>query len=207
MRCWNFFQALKLLTIWSKKPLLWSCKQTFAAVCLFPLEFLLWKFFLTFFIISIETKLKKCNLKLSLIYLCIMLEIKKHLRHNSIFSTFSWALHGILAPKFLRVLQKTLASWQEGQVKPGVLIPKQRNWWAQSCLCWWENKLTFARQSGCESMLAQPPQSEKMMLAMSKIPLFYLHLISNLKNNDKQVQMLPCQPNYGLFLVVNSNFI
>ena len=39
----NFFQALELLTIWSKKPLLQSCKQTFAAVCLLPLEFLLWK--------------------------------------------------------------------------------------------------------------------------------------------------------------------
>ena len=45
LRCWNFFQALKLLTIWSKKPLLQSCKQTFAAVCLLPLEFLLWKKF------------------------------------------------------------------------------------------------------------------------------------------------------------------
>ena len=41
----NFFQALKLLTIWSKKPLLRSCKQTFAAVCLLQLEFLLWKNF------------------------------------------------------------------------------------------------------------------------------------------------------------------
>ena len=30
----NFFQALKLLTIWRKKPLLRSCKQPFAAVCL-----------------------------------------------------------------------------------------------------------------------------------------------------------------------------
>ena len=39
------FQALKLLTIWSKKPLLRFCKQIFAAVCLLPLEFLLWKIF------------------------------------------------------------------------------------------------------------------------------------------------------------------
>ena len=92
------FQALKLLTIWSKKPLLWSCKQTFAAVCLFPLEFLLWKIFLTFFIISNETKLKKCNLKLSLIYLCIMLENLKHVRHNTI-------------DIFKKILEPFMASW------------------------------------------------------------------------------------------------
>ena len=128
-------------------------------------------------------------------------------RHKMIYEILFLSPSWHLGPKISSCFAKNAGKLAGRPSKARRAHPKQRNWWAQSCLCWWENKLTFARQSGCESMLAQPPQSEKMMLAMSKIPLFYLHLISNLKNNDKQVQMLPCQPNYGLFLVVNSNFI
>ena len=64
-------------------------------------NFALKNFFLTCFKFTSGTMLEKCNFKLSLSFLCIMSEIMKHLRHNSIFSTSSWALHGVLTPEIL----------------------------------------------------------------------------------------------------------
>ena len=56
-------------------------------------------FFLTWFKLSSETKLKKCVFKLSSFYSFIKSESLNHVRQGLIFSHFSWALHGVLAPK------------------------------------------------------------------------------------------------------------
>ena len=56
-------------------------------------------FFLTWFKLSSETKLKKCVFKLSSFYFFIKSESLNHVRQDLIFSHFSWALHGVLAPK------------------------------------------------------------------------------------------------------------
>ena len=56
-------------------------------------------FFLTWFKLSSETKLKKCVFKLSSFYSFIKSESLNHVRQDLIFSHFSWALHGVLAPK------------------------------------------------------------------------------------------------------------
>ena len=56
-------------------------------------------FFLTWFKLSSETKLKKCVFKLSSFYFFIKSESLNHVRQDLIFSHFSWALQGVLAPK------------------------------------------------------------------------------------------------------------
>ena len=66
----------------------------FTSIRIFALK----NFFFTCCFISNKTKLKKCILKLSSIYLCIKLKIKQHVRHNLIFSLFSWAFNGVLVP-------------------------------------------------------------------------------------------------------------
>ena len=59
------------------------------------------------------TMLKNCNFKLPSIYLFMMLESLQHVRHNSIFSTCSWALYGIMTPKLttFRHLELTKTSF------------------------------------------------------------------------------------------------
>ena len=70
-------------------------------------------FFLTWFKLSSETKLKKCVFKLSSFYFFIKSESLNHVRQDLIFSHFSWALHGVLAPKtnfFFHLSQFPLAT-------------------------------------------------------------------------------------------------
>ena len=56
-------------------------------------------FFLTWFKLSSKIKLKKCVFKLSSFYFFIKSESLNHVRQDLIFSHFSWALQGVLAPK------------------------------------------------------------------------------------------------------------
>ena len=97
----NFFQALKLLTIWSKKPLLRSCKQTFAAVCLLQLEFLLWKNFFDMVPRFDQTQLEKTHI--TIVFYNIHLKVKPQNRDwfNLIFLNCFLSPYGVMTPKIL----------------------------------------------------------------------------------------------------------
>ena len=88
MRFWIIFKVLKLLTIWSKKPLLRSCKQTFAAVCLLQLEFLPWKIFFDMVPRFDQAQLQKMQFQISFHNIYSKYKPRNHEYTKNIFRIF-----------------------------------------------------------------------------------------------------------------------
>ena len=99
--CWIIPSIIITYNWFMKRSCLFSiclpCSCLLTSIRIFALKF----FFLTWSIDFVGTILKKCTLKFPLIYSCITLESLDHLRHCEISKKFSWAFHGVMAPKII----------------------------------------------------------------------------------------------------------